>query len=156
MICTNRLMNYTERITNRVTEIFSGLPTYDLWSLGCILYHLLFGSPLCNVDSQQINSLRSIFIYHCSLMNYTERITNRAITIFSGPPTYDCQSLECILYHLLFGSPLCNVDSQQINSLLSFYIYHCFHFFAMFMPLLQSFLGIFKNMRILENKDWNN
>ena len=31
---------------------FSGLPTYDIRSLGCIIYHLLFGSPLCNFDCQ--------------------------------------------------------------------------------------------------------
>ena len=40
----------------------SCLPTYDLWSLGCILYHRLFGYPLCNFDCQQINSL-IFFIY---------------------------------------------------------------------------------------------
>ena len=57
MICTNRLMNPTERITNRATEKISDLPTYDIWSLGCILYHRLFGSPLCNFDCQKINSL---------------------------------------------------------------------------------------------------
>ena len=59
MIFTNGLMNSTQRITNRVTATanVSGLPTYDLWFLGCILYHLIFGSPLCNVDSQQINRL---------------------------------------------------------------------------------------------------
>ena len=28
----------------------------DLCSLGCILYHHLFGSPLCNFDCQKINS----------------------------------------------------------------------------------------------------
>ena len=64
-------------------------------------------------------------------------------------------SLECIIYHLLFGSSLCNGDSKQINSLLPVFIYHCFHLFAMFMLLLLSllalmllilaFLGIFKN-----------
>ena len=36
-----------------------------LWYLGFMLYHLLFGSPLCHVGSQQINSLLSVFIYHC-------------------------------------------------------------------------------------------
>ena len=29
----------------------------DLWSLGCIIYQSLFGSPLCSFDCQQINSL---------------------------------------------------------------------------------------------------
>ena len=57
-------------------------------------------------------------------------------------PINDLWSLECILYHLHFGSPLCNFDSQQINSLLSVFIYHCFRFFAMFMLLLLSFLCI--------------
>ena len=36
--------------------------TYDIWSLGCIIYHRLFGSPLCNFDRQQINSL-ILFLY---------------------------------------------------------------------------------------------
>ena len=31
---------------------------------------------------------------------------------------------------------------QQINTLLPVFIYYCFHFFAMFMPLLLSFLNI--------------
>ena len=79
------------------------------------------------------------------LMNPTERITNRAAASFSGLPTYDLWSLGCILYRRLFGSPLCNFDCQKINSLLSVFIYHCFHFFAMFMLLLLAFLGIFKN-----------
>ena len=35
-----------------------------LWSLGCILYHLLFDYPLFNVDSKQINILLYVFIYH--------------------------------------------------------------------------------------------
>ena len=64
MICTNLLMNLTERITNRENTKLSGLLTYDLWSLKFIIYHLLFGSPLYNVDSQQINSLFYVFIYH--------------------------------------------------------------------------------------------
>ena len=46
MICNNRLMNPKERITNRATAKFSGLPTYDRRSLGCIIYHRLFSSPL--------------------------------------------------------------------------------------------------------------
>ena len=49
-------------------------------------------------------------------MDPPERITNRATVIFYGPPTYDIRSLGCILYHRLFGSPLCNFDCQQINS----------------------------------------
>ena len=65
MICTNVLMNLTERITNRATKNISGLPAYYLWYLGCIICHLIFGSPLCNVDSQQINILLSVLIYHC-------------------------------------------------------------------------------------------
>ena len=65
MICTNILMNPKERITNRTTANFSGLPTYDLSYLGCILYHHIFGSPLCNFDYQQINRLLQFFIYHC-------------------------------------------------------------------------------------------
>ena len=52
MICTNTLMNPTERTTNRATAKFSSLPTYDLRSLGSILYHRFFGSPLCNFDCQ--------------------------------------------------------------------------------------------------------
>ena len=69
---------------------------------------------------------------------------------FCGLPTYDIWYLGCILYHLLFGSPLCNVDGQKINSLLSIFVFHCFHFSAMFMLLFLAFLGIFKKiMRIL-------
>ena len=68
-------------------------------------------------------------------------ITDRATVIFYVLPTYDIWYLVCILYHRLFGSPLCNVDSQQINSLMSVFIYHCFHLFAMFMPLLLTLLG---------------
>ena len=62
MICTNRLMNPIERITNRATTNFCGLPTYDLRSLGCILYKCIFGSSYCNFDCQQINSL-ILFLY---------------------------------------------------------------------------------------------
>ena len=51
-------------------------------------------------------------------------------------------SLGCILYHRLFGSPLCNVDRKQINSLLSVFIYHFFHFFEMFMFLFLAFLAL--------------
>ena len=40
---------------------FSVLPTYDIWSLGCIIYHIFFGYPLCNVDSKQINRFLSVF-----------------------------------------------------------------------------------------------
>ena len=60
MICTNGLMNLIERITNRATANFYGLPTYYLWFLLCILCHLLFGYPLYNADSQQVNSLLSV------------------------------------------------------------------------------------------------
>ena len=42
----------------------------------------------------------------------------------------------------LFGSPLFNVDNQQINSLMSIFICHCFHFFAIFMLLLLAFLEL--------------
>ena len=58
MIFTNGLMNSTESITIRVTAtatataIFSGLSTYDLWYLGCILYHLFFVHHFVNVNSQ--------------------------------------------------------------------------------------------------------
>ena len=44
MICTNGLMNSTGRITNIANTKFSVLSTYALWYLGCILYHLIFGS----------------------------------------------------------------------------------------------------------------
>ena len=64
MICTNRLMNPIERITNRATTNFCGLPTYDLRSLGCIIYKCIFGSSYCNFDCQQINS----FIYFYILL----------------------------------------------------------------------------------------
>ena len=43
------------------------------------------------------------------------------------------------------GSPLCNIDCQQINILMLLFIYYCFRFFEMFMLLPQDFLGIFKN-----------
>ena len=46
---------------------FSGLPTYDLRSLGCILYHRLFGSRFCNFDCQQINSLL-LFLYNIAFL----------------------------------------------------------------------------------------
>ena len=61
---------------------------------------------------------------------------------FSGLPTYGLWYLGCILYHLLFGSPICNVDSHQTNSLMYIFIYHCFHFFAMFILLFLSFLAL--------------
>ena len=64
MICTNILMKPTKRVTNRVTANISGLPTYDISSIGYILYHRPFGSPLCSYDCQQINSL-IFFIFHC-------------------------------------------------------------------------------------------
>ena len=47
----------------------------------------------------------------------------------------DLWSLGCILYHCLFGSPLFNLDCQQMNILI-FFVYHSFHFFAVFMFLL--------------------
>ena len=62
MILTNGLIKPTERITNRATVKFSGLPTYDLRSLGYIIHHRLFGSPVYNFDCQQINSLL-LFLY---------------------------------------------------------------------------------------------
>ena len=65
MIYTKKLMNYTEKITNRETANFSGVPIYDIWSLLFILYHLIFGSLIFNFDSQHINILLSILIYHC-------------------------------------------------------------------------------------------
>ena len=55
-------MDPTERVTNRATTKFYVPPTYDLWSLGCIIYHRLFGSQLCNFDCQQIISL-ILFLY---------------------------------------------------------------------------------------------
>ena len=70
-------------------------------------------------------------------------LNSEQMNTISGFHTDDVLFLGCIIYHLLFGSPLCNVDSQQINILLSVFIYHCFHFFAMFTILLLSFLGIF-------------
>ena len=42
--------------------IFPSTHVNDIWSLGCIIYHRLFGSPLCNFDCQQINSL-ILFLY---------------------------------------------------------------------------------------------
>ena len=50
MICTNILMRPTERITNRATIKFSGLPTHGLRYMVFILYHRIFGSPLFNFD----------------------------------------------------------------------------------------------------------
>ena len=38
------------------------------------------------------------------------------------------------LIHRSIGSPLCNFNCQQINSLI--FLYYCFNFFAMFMLLL--------------------
>ena len=80
-------------------------------------------------------------------------INSKKIYTFSGLPTYDQWSLGCITYHLIFGSPLYNVDSQNNNGLLSVFLYHCFHFFAMFMFLLLTFLGVLKIKGILGNKD---
>ena len=37
------------------------------------------------------------------------------------------------------------INSQQINTLTSVFIYNFFHFFGMFMLLMLSFLGIIKN-----------
>ena len=51
-------------IDSEKTQTFYILPINDLWSLECILYHLLFGSSLCNVDIQQINILLYVFICH--------------------------------------------------------------------------------------------
>ena len=67
MICTNILMNPTERITNRVTAIFSGLPTYDIRSLGCIIYHHIFGSPLVILI---INKLTSYYCFYIPLLSF--------------------------------------------------------------------------------------
>ena len=67
MICTNRLMNPTKRITKRTTANFSAIPTYDLWSLGSILYHRLFGSPLCSLYCQQTNGL---FLFYIPLLSF--------------------------------------------------------------------------------------
>ena len=93
MICTNILMNPILKITNRATANFSGLPTFDLWFLGCIIFHCLFGPPLCNFDCQQINSLL-LFLY-----------------------TIDSISLKCLCFHF-------NISQESSE-----------------------------NMRILENKD---
>ena len=56
----------------------SGLPTYDIWSLGCILYHRLFGSSIYNFDCQKINSLIYFYIallpFHCNIYAFTLRL----------------------------------------------------------------------------------
>ena len=62
MIWNNRLMNPTKRVTNIATIKVSSLLTYDLCSLVCIIYHRIFGSPICNFDCQKINSL-ILFLY---------------------------------------------------------------------------------------------
>ena len=90
------------------------------------------------------------------LMNFSEKNTNRANISFSGLPNYDLKSLGCIIYHLIFVSPIFNVDSQQINRLMFIFIYHCFYLFAIFMLLLLAFLGNYKMTRIIKSKDWNN
>ena len=97
-----------------------------------------------DVGYQYTNSSQLGMIFTNGLMNSTERITNIATATakFSGLTIYDIWSLRCIHYHILFGSPLFNVDSQQINGLLSVFTYHCFHFFAMFMLLLLAFLAL--------------
>ena len=64
---------------------------------------------------------------------------------FSGLPNYDIWYMGCIIYHPLFGSPLCNVDIKQNNSLMSVCIYHCSHLFAMFVFLLLSYLGVLQH-----------
>ena len=66
------------------------------------------------------------------------RVSRKKSTVDVGYLWY----LGCILYHLLFGSPLCNVDGQQINILLSDFIYHCLHFLKIFMILLLAFLAL--------------
>ena len=65
------------------------------------------------------------------------RVSSKNSTVDVGYLWY----LGCIIYQLLFGSPLCNVDSQQIIRLLYVLIYHCFHLFAMCMLLLLAFLA---------------
>ena len=96
-------------------------------------------------------------------MKFLERITNRttAPTNASGLPTYDIWYLRCMIYHLLVGYPISSVDSQQIYSLPSVFIYHCFHFFEKFMLLrldvlsfmftILASLGIDKNGKKIIN-----
>ena len=97
------------------------------------------------------SQLRMICPY--GLMNFTESINNRATATakYFGNPTYDLRYLGCILYHLLFCSPPCNFDCKQINSLLYVLIYHCFHFFAMFIHLPLVFLSFMLIILVLLN-----
>ena len=48
------------------------------------------------------------------------------------------------------------INSQQINNLISVFIYCCLHLFFMLIPLTLALLGIFKILRILLNNHWNN
>ena len=65
MICTNILMNPTERISNRATAKFSCLPTFHLRSLGSIIYHRFFGSPLVILIIKKLISYYCFYIPHC-------------------------------------------------------------------------------------------
>ena len=79
-----------------------------------------------------------VFTDHLLRLQAVFRVTRKNATVDVGHLWY----LECIFYHILFCSPLCNVDSKQINRLISVFIYHWFHFVAMFFAVNFSFLII--------------
>ena len=47
-------------LNSEQTHTFSGLATYNIWYLGCIICHLIFGYPIWNVYIQQINGPLSV------------------------------------------------------------------------------------------------
>ena len=56
-----RDLNYKDA-TITLHRIVPSTHVDDIWSLGYILYHCLFGSPLSNFDCQKINIL-ILFLY---------------------------------------------------------------------------------------------
>ena len=117
----------------------------DLLLVQCVLSLKLFLQPSIPQNlglASEVTTLAmdSMFFFVDSLLHIQAvfRVSRKNSTVEVG-----CLwSLGCILYYLLFGSPLFNVDSQQINSLLSVFIYHCFNFFAIIMLLLLAFLAL--------------
>ena len=115
----------------------------NLWRKNSGPWHQLQQGRLCfSCSASKLTTLAmdSMFFFADRLLHIQVvfRVTIKNDTVDVGYLWY----LGCIIYHLLFGSPLCNVDSQQINSLLSIFLYNCFYFFAMFMLLLLFFLEL--------------
>ena len=111
----------------------------DLLLVQPVLYlHLFLQSPIPQklVVASKVTTLATdsmFFFAYCLLhLQAVFRVNKKNTTVNVGYLWY----LGCILHHLIFGSPLFNVDSQQNNSLMSVFIHHFFRFFAMFKLLL--------------------